>query len=202
MLKELFTSDIRIQLLSRFLMNPEREYYGRELTLMLGSSSRSVHAELKNLESIDLIQKRISGKQHYYSINTIHPLFQDLQNIFRKTVGLKDVIVKALQPPIDEIEYACIYGSFASGDFTAASDVDLLIIGDITSRKISGVLMEAGESLEREINFSVFTKDEFVKRLQNNDHFITRIAEKPLMFLIGEESDFRELARQRLAERT
>jgi len=201
MLKELFTSDIRIQLLSRFLMNPNREYYGRELTEMLGSSSRIVHAELKNLEAIDLIRKRISGKQHYYSANTTHPLFQDLQNIFRKTTGLKDVIADRLDQFEGDIEYAFIYGSFASGDFTAESDVDLIIIGDVKSRKISSALLEAGDSLQREINFTVFTKDEFVNRLKDNDHFITRVVNKPMMFLIGDESDFRSLVQQRLAER-
>lgn len=193
MLKALFTSDIRIQLLNQFLMNPEREYYGRELTEMLGSSSRIVHAELKNLASIDLFRKRISGNQHYYSANTAHPLFHDLQNIFRKTIGLKDVVADHLDQFEEVIDYAFIYGSFASGDFTAESDIDLIIIGDVMSRKISGVLMKAGESLDREINFSVFTKDEYVNRLKNNDHFITRVMEKPMMFLRGEERDLRRL---------
>ena len=193
MLKELFASDIRIHLLSRFLMNPEREYYGRELTAMLGSSSRSVHAELQNLASIGLIQKRISGKQHYYSANTAHPLFQDLQNIVRKTTGLRDVMIEQLTQFKSNIDFAFIYGSFASGDFTAESDVDLIIIGNVKSRKVSSVLMQAGESLEREINFSIFTKDELVNRLKNNDHFITRVIDKPIMFLIGDESDFRSL---------
>jgi len=160
-----------------------------------------VHAELKNLEAIDLIRKRISGKQHYYSANTTHPLFQDLQNIFRKTTGLKDVIADRLDQFEGDIEYAFIYGSFASGDFTAESDVDLIIIGDVKSRKISSALLEAGDSLQREINFTVFTKDEFVNRLKDNDHFITRVVNKPMMFLIGDESDFRSLVQQRLAER-
>jgi predicted nucleotidyltransferase len=168
---------------------------------VLGSSSRIVHAELKNLASIDLIRKRISGNQHYYSANTAHPIFQDLQNIFRKTTGLKDVLEEQLSQYGERIEFAFIYGSFASGDFTAGSDVDVMIIGEVTSRKISSVLLKAGESLEREINFSVFPKNEFVNRLKINDHFITRVIEKPLLFLIGEENDFRNLAQQWMAER-
>ena len=181
-------------------MNPEREYYGRELTEVLGSSSRIVHAELKNLASIDLIRKRISGNQHYYSANTAHLLFQDLQNIFRKTTGLKDVLEEQLSQYAESIDSAFIYGSFASGDFTAGSDVDVMIIGDVKSRKISSVLLQAGESLDREINFSVFPKNELVNRLKINDHFITRVIEKPMLFLIGEENDFIGLVEKEPAE--
>jgi len=194
MLRSLFSSDTRIQLLRIFLMNPDTEYYGRQLTEMLDAYPHAVHVELKNLESIELIQKRISGKQHYYSANTAHPLYRDLQNIIRKTVGLKDVIQGALNPFRDDIDYAIVYGSFASGDFTSESDVDLIIKGDVKSRKISSALLEAGELLQRELNFTIFTREEFRSRIKNNDHFITRVVNKPMMFLIGDESDFRSLA--------
>lgn len=200
MLKTLFSSEVRIQLLNRFLMHPDTEYYGRELSDMLHTSPRAVHVELGNLESIDLIRRRISGRQHYYSANRQHPLFGDLQNMFRKTIGLKDVLAEVLQQFSDDILYAFIYGSFASGNFTAESDIDLIIIGDVKSRKISGALLKAGKSLEREINFSVFTEREFMNRLKDRDHFITRIIEEPMMFLVGESSEFRNMAAKWLAE--
>jgi len=180
-------------------MHPETEYYGRELSNMLGASPRSVHLELKNLKSIDLLQRRISGKQHYYSVNTLHPLYRDLQNIFRKTVGLKDVVAEALRPYTASIAYAFIYGSFASGNFTAESDVDLIIIGDTRSRKLSSVLMKAGESLEREINCSVFSRNEFIGRLQKHDHFISRILEEPVLFLVGDPDEFSQLSEKWMA---
>jgi len=200
MLKELFTSEIRIQLLTRFLMHPEVEYYGRELTEILGASSRSVHAELKNLESIALIQKRISGKQHYYSANTRHPLFRDLQNIFRKTIGLKDAIAEGLKSIVEDIDYAFIYGSFVSGDFKAESDVDLLLIGDVSSRKLSNVLLEVGETIEREVNYSIFKRNEFTERLRTRDHFISRIIATPMLFIIGDSNEFRSMAEKWMAQ--
>ncbi len=69
-----------------------------------------------------------------------------------------------------------------------------VIIGDVKSRKISSVLMQAGESLEREVNFSVFLKSEFVNRLKTNDQFISRVVESSMMFLIGKASEFIDMA--------
>lgn len=199
MLKQLFSSEVRIQLLSRFLMHPEAEYYGRELADLFETSPRAVHVELRNLEAIHLLRKRISGKQHYYSANTRHPLYPDLQNIFRKTVGLKDVLVEALQQHTASIDYAFIYGSFATGDFTAESDIDILIMGTVSSRKISADLMEAGRTLQREVNFSVFSPREFAQRVNEGDHFLSRLLEQPKLFIIGDAHEFSDLAEEWMA---
>jgi len=169
MLKELFTSESRILLLNLFLMHPDEEFYLREISNMFKLSPRSVSLELKNLVNINLIQKKISGKQHYYSVNTNHPLFHELQSIFIKTIGIKDIIKEKLEKFKQYIRFAFIYGSIAKGNFNAVSDVDLMIIGNVSSRKLSGLLLEAGEVVSREINYSVMHYDELINRLKNND---------------------------------
>lgn len=96
MLKELFSSQIRVLLLNTFLMNSDSEYYLRELAEKFKVSPRHISLELQNLKKIELVKKRISGKQHYYSVNKNHPIFQELRNIFIKTIGLKSFIENAL----------------------------------------------------------------------------------------------------------
>jgi len=198
MLKKLFSSEARIILLNQFLMHPDKEFYLRELSNQFHLSPRAVSVELKNLESIELIKKRISGKQHYYSINTNHPLFTDLQNVFLKTIGLKKVIRDKLTSFQSPIFYAFIYGSAARGNSPASSDVDLMIIGKISSRKVAGILAEAGSILNREINFSIFTIDEFLDRLKKNDHFMTALFKEPKMFIIGDPDEFKRMVEKRL----
>ena len=178
-------------------MHPEQEFYLRELSNQFHLSPRAVSMELKNLESIELIKKRISGKQHYYSINTQHPLFPDLQNVFLKTIGLKDVIRDKLTPFHSSIDYAFIYGSVARGTSTAISDVDLMIIGNVSSRKVAGALSDAGSKLDREINFSIFTVEEFLDRLKKKDHFITALLKEPKIFIIGDSDEFRWMGEKR-----
>ncbi len=200
MLKNLFSSEVRISLLGQFLLHSEDEFYLRQLSSHFKFSPRSVSLELKNLESIDLIHKRISGKQHYYSVDKQHPLFNDLKNIFIKTAGVKDIIAKALNDYVSQIEFAFVYGSFANGNATARSDVDLMILGDVKSRKISGSMISIGEKLSREINFSVITVTEFNQRLKDHDHFLTSVYNGPKIFIIGNLNEFERMGKKWLAE--
>ena len=202
MIKKLFGSEIRVKLLNRFLMNPDKEFYLRELSNSLNISPRSVSIELSNLEKIGLIKKRISGNHHYYSANTQHLIFGDLQNIFTKTVGVKNVIAYSLEPFKTDILFSFIYGSIAKGNATSTSDIDLFIIGNVSSRKISSALLNAGSKLNREINFSIFKKDEFIQRLKSKDHFITSIIKESKIFVIGNPNEFEGLGKERLAEAT
>jgi len=200
MLKNLFSSEVRIQLLTLFLLHPEREYYLRELSTRLQVSPRQVSLELSNLYKIELIKKRISGNQHFYSANPQHPLFPDLQNIFIKTVGLKDVLQKNLQPFQTQILYCFVYGSMAKGVVTAKSDIDLMIIGTVSSKSISGPVMNAGQEMQREINYSVFPLQEVKSRLRNKDHFFCTIWSESKIFILGNSSEFERLGKEWLAE--
>jgi uncharacterized protein len=196
MLKELFSSQIRILLLNIFLMNPDSEYYLRELAEKFNVSPRHISLELQNLKSIDLIKKRISGKQHYYSINKNNPIFHELQHIFIKTIGLKSVIENSLSKFSDLIKFAFIYGSIAKGDARADSDIDLMIIGDISGRKISSAMIKSGNELNKEVNFNIFSFDEFSNRLKSNDHFINSIYKESKLFIIGDQDEFERLGKK------
>lgn len=187
-------------MLTLFLMNPDREFYLRELVKIFNISPRSVSLELKNLAGIELLNRRISGNQHYYSANTGHILFKDLQNMFLKTVGVKDVIYKTVAPYKKNIEYCFIYGSIARGNFTARSDIDLMIIGTIASKILAPVLLIAGDSLNREINYSIFSKREIQGRIKNNDHFISHLYKEQKIFVIGDSNEFERMGSQRLVE--
>jgi len=200
MLKNLFSSEARIILLNQFLMHPDQEFYLRELSNQFKLSPRAVSMELKNLECIELIKKRISGKQHYYSVNMNHPLFKDLQNIFIKTIGLKNVIQEKILPFKSSIDFAFIYGSIAKGISGAESDVDLMIIGNVSSRKLSGPLLEAGSILHREINFSTMIRNEFIERLKQSDHFITVLFEEPKIFILGDPGEFERMGEKWLVK--
>lgn len=196
MLKNLFGSQIRIDLLSRFLMHPGEEFYVRQLINELGANPRAVNRELKNLFDLGLIAKRIFGNQHYFSINQDHTIYSELRDIFIKTVGLRDVLKYELIPVQENIDYCFIYGSFAKGNYKSDSDIDILVIGKITSRKLASIFADAGAKLKREINYSVYHFTEIKKRLKTKDHFITTILEEPMLFLIGQKDEFRRVVKE------
>jgi len=202
MLKALFSSQVRIDLLSTLLMHPDEEFYLRELAANLHNSPRSIHVELRNLEKISLLQKRISGKQHYYRINRQHILYGDLRSLFLKSAGLRDQVKEQLEPHAADIDFAFIYGSMASGNFSANSDIDLMIIGKVRPRQMAPSFAELRNQLGREISAAIFPITEFAEKVRKRDHFISSLIADSLLFVIGEENEFGRMVQKWLAEKT
>ena len=55
MLEALISSKTRVKLLTLFLLNPESEYYVREIVRMTEENYNAVRRELANLEAFGLI---------------------------------------------------------------------------------------------------------------------------------------------------
>ena len=90
MLKNLFGSQVRVDLLAFFLTHPGEEFYVRQLIKKLNANPRAVNRELINLHTIGLIRKRISGKQHYFSINQQNAIYRELRRLFIKILEIKE----------------------------------------------------------------------------------------------------------------
>lgn len=84
MLKALFSSSIRIKVMSHFLKNPSRSFYLRELERLLKKSVTPLKRELNRLEQIGFLETRWQGNQKHYLLNLKFPLLEDLKGIFEK----------------------------------------------------------------------------------------------------------------------
>jgi predicted nucleotidyltransferase len=104
-----------------------------------------------------------------------------------KTVGLPAVLRSRLQVP--QVRIAFIFGSLASGQEKAGSDVDLMVIGDLGLRQLADLLSGISETIGREINPHVMTMTEYRKRKKAADHFVARVLEGPKLFLVGTEHE-------------
>lgn len=124
-----------MSLLCKLLMNPDASFYIRELSKELGIPYSVLYKEEKNLASLNMVNEEKKGKVTLVSINKKLPYFNELKSLIIKTVGLCDLLKTALSE-FKGIKYALVYGSFASGEESAESDVDLLIIGDVNEEKI------------------------------------------------------------------
>jgi len=112
-------------------------------------------------------------------------------------VGVTGMIRTALLPETNSIRCAFIFGSYAAGSTTPESDIDLMIIGDITLRKIVSTLKPA--QISREINPIVLSEREFRLKIGSHDHFFTSLIDSPKVYLIGDDNDFRRLIEARQA---
>ena len=186
LLERLFSSRVRIQLLSAFLLHPEEPHHIRALASKVDAHYSAVWRELKNLEKAGLLRSESVGGRKLYQLNPEFPILSELRRILLKTVGAGDLLRKVLSR-FEGIEAAFIFGSFAEGEQDAESDLDLMILGEVDLAKLSPVVEELEGMLGREVNYVLFTKDEWESRLAEGYGFASNVRDGPKVMLIGEQ---------------
>lgn len=177
----------------RLLFGPDaRELHVREIARQARLNDSTIRQELKRLTGLHLVTARRSGNRAYYRADLSNPLYGDIRNIVLKTSGLVDILREALDKK-PGIRFAFVFGSIASGAERSASDIDLMIVGSVSLRQLSGWLAAAAEHVGREINPHVFTPQEFARRRKEDDHFLTSVLAAPKLFVLGSEDELAEM---------
>jgi len=192
MLELLFSSTARVKVLALLLLNPETSFYQREISVLTGLPIRAVQREVERLQTLGLLTSFTRGNQVHYQVNRDFFLFPELKSIFLKTVGLTALLGDALKEA-ENIALAFIYGSYAADQESTASDIDLLVVGTLSSRALHTTLQEAEKVVHREINYTLFSPEEFRTRAQTGNGFLHNVLTGPKLFLIGDENALRAL---------
>lgn len=186
-------SRIRQDLLALFFTNPSKRYYLRELERELGFSAGNIRRELLKFQTDALFNTSRSGNLLYYSINRKHPFYQEMRNIVTKTVGVEGSLRKILKK-MPGIDIAFVYGSFASKQ-KAESDVDLMIIGKVDIMELHEKLRVLERRIKREINPTIYSREEFINKAKEKRAFITDLLEKPKIMIQGKEIELQKIKR-------
>lgn len=189
-ISNIFKSKVRKALFRLYFTNPESEYYLRELERTLGIPVAVVRKELTRLEKDGIFISRKKANLVFYSVNKSYPLFAELKSIISKTVGITASLQEALKN-IKGVETAFIYGSFAKSSEKSTSDIDLFVMGKISESALIRAIKKLEGALKREINYTLYTRNEFVSKKRKKDGFIIDLSENPKIMLIGEEDDIR-----------
>jgi predicted MPP superfamily phosphohydrolase len=169
MLKRLFTSNTRIKLLSLFLLNPDNEYFIRELTRKLDEQINSIRRELDNLKKLGLLKTKTKNRKKYYVVNKKFIAYSELRNIIVKALSEKESVVKKLTE-FGDLDLIVLSGIFIDKDTT----IDLLIVGKIDRKQMEDYFTNEIET-KRPVKFSIMSKEEYQYRAKCNDKFIRDI---------------------------
>jgi len=185
----LFPNQYRRKVLALLMLNPQRWLHLRELARLTDSSPGTLKKELDALTSVGLLKFQKVGNQTQFSANTEHPVFPELSALVRKTTGLRDVLALALAPLASQIEVAFVFGSLAKATEGPQSDVDLLLIGDVTFGQVANAVYDAQLLLAREINPKVMNRVEWSDKKNAQNVFIQELMDKPKIFIVGSEHE-------------
>jgi predicted nucleotidyltransferase len=171
--------------LATLIMAPEPELHVREIARRTGGDPSGVMRELRHLEEYGIVASRTQGGQKLYRMNPDCPVFPELASLVRKTAGLAELIRSALHPLLQQIEQAYIYGSQAAGTARPQSDVDVMVVGDVSSFDIYSALEACASQLGRAVNPTVFCPGEYRAKVKLHRGFPYTAHSGPRIQLFG-----------------
>jgi predicted nucleotidyltransferase len=177
-------SKARQRLLAYYFANPMARLHLRDLAKRLNIDPSNLSKELGRLEREGLFRSDVSGRQKYFQLNREYPLFAEVRGIVSKTIGASSLITQSLKK-IKGIEEAYLYGSFASNQQDAASDIDVLVIGTPRDEVLAEEMRKIERQLGREVSYTVLTRREFDSRRTRKDAFLESVWHNKRVPLIG-----------------
>jgi len=185
---------IRAGVLSATLLQPERWWFMTELARHLDTTPSSLQRELESLVAAGLLLRRQDGHRTYFKANADSPLFPELHGLFDKTTGLVPALKSALTRFDARIQLAFLYGSVARGEEHSASDVDLMVVGTLKQIDLLPALRKLETRFRRDVNVTLYSPDEFRRKLAADDHFLHSVLKGKTIPLKGTLNELEETA--------
>ena len=173
----------------------DSSFYTKQILDAVKIGRGTVQRELKNLTDTGIIIREVQGRQVYYRANAQCPIFDELKSIVRKTFGVADVIRQSLATAADKIRVAFVFGSIARSADNRKSDIDVMVVGQISFGDTVNLLSTAEEKLGREVNAVVYLISEFKQKVRDDHHFVKTVLDSEKIFLIGDDSELARLVK-------
>jgi hypothetical protein len=165
MLSSIITSKTRVKLLLKFFLNSNTKSYLRNLEQEFGESTNAIRIELNRLEGADLLRAEVKGNRKYFSANTNHPLYKDINNIVKNFVGIDKLIERVINL-VGNLETAYITGDLARG--IDSQIIDLVLVGNnLETSYIEQLISKAASILDRKIRYLILTENQMADYFKN-----------------------------------
>lgn len=145
MLQSLITSRTRLRILVKFFISAANSGYLNGLAVEFGESTNAIRRELNNLSNAGYLVQSKNKNKIVYAANTKHTLFEVLQKIVRKHLGLEQIVESVLLQ-IGDVNQIILIGDYALGRDTGtikiiliADQVDTLYIHQL-QRKLKNII--------------------------------------------------------------
>jgi len=172
-------------LLALFFSLPDRSFYLNEVVRLADMGRGATSRELAKFTASGLLIASKQGNQNHYQANKASPIFSELSGIVKKTFGVARVLTTSLSMLLPKLSKAFIYGSIAKGEDHANSDVDVMLVGDDLSYSEIMQLLETAETqLQRAVNPTIYSVEEFETRLADGQGFLNKVMAQPIIDLL------------------
>ncbi|MHA4867127.1 nucleotidyltransferase family protein [Duganella sp. PWIR1] len=188
MFAELFGGASRFRALRCLFEEPERIFGLRELAAEAEVDSGNLSRWLQRWSKVGLVQQPEKARYRASKDPALQPLAQLFQQSSAMITQIKELLTE-----LQGVDAAAIFGSVARHQQTAGSDVDILVIGDISEIRINALLQPLERQFARAFNASVFSRSTISQLLDQEDEFIATLLSGPTLVLKGNPHGFSTL---------
>lgn len=190
-MRDFMISKVRVKMIELFYSQTEEMFYVRQITRKIKEEINAVRRELDRMLGAGVLKSEQRGNRLYYYLNKRYLYYQELQQMAAKGVGLGKKFRK-MRTKLGNLEYVMFSGKFIRKLRPAKDEVDILVIGEVVLAELEKLMKEEQEKIGREINYAVFSLDEFEFRKTRRDPFIMDILYSTRVMVIGDELSFAE----------
>ncbi|MDA8091097.1 MAG: winged helix-turn-helix domain-containing protein [Nitrospiraceae bacterium] len=178
MLKKLFSSAIRAEVLSLLLNSPEDRFYMREISRLLEKNPSAVKRELDSLEKIGVVKSEKVANLKYFQADESSPLYYELKNLITKSLGLAGSLKALLR---GSAVCAFIFGPYAEGRDVKTVDLMVVTNGDIEEKAIR----KTAKNFGYKVTLTRMSEQEYRQRKKSRDRALQKILSDRRIPLLG-----------------
>lgn len=192
MLKELFISEVRVNLIKFLIKNNTEEYHVRALVRELGVEINAIRRELEKLTKLGILIKNPWGNKIFYKINPENQIFPDLVSLVYKEEGIALKILKN-KDNLGDVKFIVLSKEFCNGRTASSLELDLLVVGSPNLNLLESII-ERYEQEDRELNYTILSDEEFTQRKRKFDTFVIKFLIQPKIMLLGNEYELSRIS--------
>jgi len=166
-LDDLFSSGSKVRILRLVFRFEEREFTEREIAQMIKMSPNTVNLAMADLGSTNVLRFKRIGRTNICQVNRSSVLYPVLRDLFDFERGALEDLYSRIADVLPKDDKALIFGSYARGEMSPDSDLDVLIIAK-NKEKTQDVLDDLVFSIIRThsvvVSPVILSKEEFEKQ--------------------------------------
>jgi len=167
------------EILAALLLQPDREFTLKELSVFAGAAHSQVHGEVTRLTTAGWALGRKVGRTRLIRAATEHSMYLPMVQILELSYGPL-VVLPEILARVEHVREAYIYGSWAAryvGEAgSAPRDVDVLLVGSPSRRQMTAAAADAGARLGLEVNIARVDTQAWE---HDDDGFVATVRSRP-----------------------
>jgi predicted nucleotidyltransferase len=183
----LLGSETKVRVLDVLLAHPDESFHLRGLAQAAHTDSGNTSKTLRLLVESGLVLNEADSRAKRYRINPRSPLTAGLREMFRSEGALVADLRQVAQSMA--ADYVGVYGSMANGTDDEHSDVDVLVVADMSAVDAQAAFKPVSRTHGRAVHTLVVSKHKLHEQLAGKSAFWSSLEQDKKIDLQGEWND-------------